>query len=53
MYYVYAEFVKTGKTNLIKAFDSQEDAIHHIAKCYKVDSELCQLGEYYYYMSKH
>lgn len=53
MYYVYSEYVKTGKTDFIRTFDTQEDAIRHIGKCYRIDSELSQLGEYYYYMKKH
>lgn len=52
MFHVYFEYVKTGKTDFIHTFDAQEDAIQHIAKCYRIDSELGQLGEYYYYMKK-
>lgn len=53
MYYIYSEYVKTGKTDFIRTFDTQEDAIRHIVKCYRIDSELSQLGEYYYYMKNH
>ena len=53
MYYVYSEYIKTGKTDFIRTFDTQEDAIHHIAKCYRIDNQLCRLGEYYYFMKKH
>ena len=53
MYYVYSEYVRTGKIDFIRTFDTQEDAIRHIRKCYRIDSELGQLGEYYYYMKKH
>lgn len=53
MYYVYSRYVKTGKEQLLRTFDTQEDAIRHIAKCYRVDSGLVQLGEYYYFMTKH
>ena len=52
MYYVYSEYVRIGKTDFIRTFDTQEDAIKHIAKCYRIDSQCCQLGEYYYYMKK-
>lgn len=52
MCYVYSEYMETGKTDLINTFDSSEDAIRHISKCYRIDSELGQLGEYYYYMKK-
>lgn len=51
MYYVYCQYVKTGKTECVnRTFDSPHDAIKHIAKCYDIDRELNQLGEYYYFM---
>lgn len=53
MYYVYSKYIKTGKEDFIRTFDTSEDAIRHIAKCYKIDSELNHLGEYYYFMTKH
>ena len=53
MYYVYSKYLKTGKEDFLRMFDTLEDAIRHIAKCYRIDSELCQLGEYYYFMVKH
>ena len=52
MYYVYHKYLKTGEDRFLRTFDTPEDAIHHIAKCYRIDSELCQLGEYYYFMKK-
>ena len=52
MCYVYSEYVKTGKTDLLRTFDTNEDAIRHIHKCYSVDSGIGQLGDYYYYMKK-
>ena len=52
MYYVYYEYIKTGRTEFVRAFDSHEDAINHISKCYNIDKQCCQLGEYYYYMTK-
>ena len=52
MYYVYHKYLKTGEDRFLRAFDTPEDAIHHIAKCYRIDSELCQLGEYYYFMKR-
>lgn len=52
MFYVYSKYIKTGKEDLIKICNSAEDTIHHIAKCYKIDRELLQLGEYYYFMVK-
>ena len=53
MYYVYSKYLKTGKEDFLRIFDTSEDAIRHIAKCYRLDSGLCQLGEYYYFMIKH
>lgn len=52
MYYVYSKHTKTGKEDFIRIFDTSEDAIRHIHRCYSVDSEIGQLGEYYYYMKK-
>ena len=52
-YYVYSKYLKTGKEDFLRMFDTSEDAIRHIAKCYRLDSGLCQLGEYYYFMVKH
>ena len=53
MYYVYAEYVRTGKSDFCRTFHTQDDAIRHLAKCYRIDSELGQLGDYYYYIKKH
>lgn len=50
MYRVYSRYVKTGKVDCINVFDSEFDAIKHIAKCYRIDGELGQLGEYYYFI---
>lgn len=52
-YDVYSEHMITGQTNYMRTFNTPQDAIHHIAKCYKIDTELCQLGEYYYFMKIH
>ena len=52
MYYVYSMHMKTGKKDFIRIFDTSEDAIRHIHRCYSVDSGIGQLGEYYYYMKK-
>lgn len=52
MYHVYSKFLKNGKEQFIKSFDNAEDAIRHIARCYRVDDNLYQLGEYYYWMIK-
>ena len=52
MFYVYSKFLKTGAETFIRTFDNADDAIRHIAKCYRIDSDLYQLGEYYYFMVK-
>lgn len=52
MYYVYCEHIHTKKCGLAKVCDNEVDAIKHIAKCYRICSELGQLGEYYYYYKK-
>ena len=53
MYNVYSEYIKTGKTDFIRSFNTAEDAIKHIARCYRIDDNLYQLGEYFYYMKRH
>lgn len=50
MFYVYVKYMKTGKEDFIRTYDSAEDAIHKIANNYKIDKEIGQLGEYYYFM---
>lgn len=52
MYYVYCEYIRTRKCDLAKVCDKEVDAIIHIAKCYRIDTNLGQLGEYYYYYKK-
>lgn len=52
MYYVYCEHIHTKKSGLAKVCDNEVDAIKHIAKCYRICTELGQLGEYYYYYKK-
>lgn len=56
MYYVYCEYIRTRKCDLAKVCDKEVDAIihiaKHIAKCYRIDTNLGQLGEYYYYYKK-
>lgn len=52
MYYVYSKYLKTGREDLCHTFDNVEDAIRHIAKCYRLDDGLGQLGDYYYFMIK-
>ena len=52
MYYVYLEHIRTGRCELAKVCENEADAIRHIAKCYRIDTELGQLGEYYYCYKK-
>ena len=51
MWYVYSLHIKSGKQECVnRTFDSAHDAVKHIAKCYDIDRDLRQLGEYYYFM---
>ena len=50
MFYVYSKYIKTGREDFIRTYDNVEDAIRKIANNYKIDKDLCQLGEYYYFM---
>lgn len=53
MSYVYMREIRNGREEFIRAFVEVHDAIKHIAKCYRLDKELSQLGEYYYFMVQH
>jgi len=54
MWYVYSREVKSGKEQFVRmSFETAEAAIKHIAKCYEIDKDLHQLGNYYYFMKKH
>ena len=50
MFYVYSKYIKTGREDFIRTYDNAEDAVRKIANNYKIDKDLCQLGEYYYFM---
>lgn len=50
MFYVYSKYIKTGREDFIRTYDNVEDAVRKIANNYKIDKDLCQLGEYYYFM---
>ena len=53
MWYVYCRAVKSGREEFVRmSFESEEAAIKHIAKCYEIDKDLRQLGEYYYFIKK-
>lgn len=52
MWYVYLKNLKTEQEVFIQAYDNAEDAIRKIASNYRIDKELGQIGEYYYFMKK-
>lgn len=52
MYYVYYESMITGRMDFICQFNTAEEAIKHIGKCYSKDREMGLLGKYYYFMEK-
>lgn len=52
MSYVYMRRIRTGREEFVRVFVEVDDAIRHIAKCYRIDKELGQLGEYYYFMAQ-
>ena len=54
MYYVYSKYTgKSQKIDFLGTFDTEYEAIKKIASCYAIDKRLSQLGEYYYFYSKH
>ena len=54
MWYVYCRHLSSGRDDCVnQIFDTPQAAIKHIAKCYAIDKDLGQLGEYYYFMKKH
>lgn len=50
MSYVYMRRISSGREEFVSEFAEVDDAIRHIAKCYRIDKELGKLGEYYYFM---
>ena len=48
MFYVYARHIQTGKEQYIGSFDTEKEAVHKIAACYRIDARTCQEDEYYY-----
>lgn len=53
MWYVYSMNMKTGRQECVnRTFDTADDAIHHIARCYDIDRDLRQLGEYFYFLKQ-
>ena len=53
MFYVYRKRLSNGKEEYIRQFESEYDAVRHVAKCYRIDAETCQAGEYYYFIVQH
>lgn len=54
MWYVYCRHIKSGREDCVnRIYDTAEEAIKHIALCYRTDKDLHQLGEYYYFMKRH
>lgn len=49
MYYVYCKNVKSGKEEFINTYNCVDDAIEKIYGSYKIDKDLGQLGEYFYF----
>lgn len=52
MFYVYARHTKTGRENYVGAYDTEKEAVHKIASCYRIDAKTCQEDEYYYFLKK-
>ena len=53
MWYVYSEYISTGKQDSCGIYDTAQSAIEHIRHCYNIDKDLGQLGMYYYFMKRH
>lgn len=57
MIYVYSRYIGTGpqrgREDFVQSYESESDAVKKIAQCYRIDSNTCQLGEYYYFMKEH
>jgi hypothetical protein len=53
MFYVYARHIQTGKEQYIGSFDTEKEAVHKIAACYRIDARTCQEDEYYYFLKQH
>lgn len=52
IFYVYSRHIPTGKERYIDQFETERAAVIHIAKCYRIDAEIGQTGEYYYFIKK-
>ena len=52
MFYVYCQYIKTGKEDFINCYETAQQAIEKIASNYNIDKNTNQLGEYYYFMKQ-
>ena len=52
MFYVYSKHLKTGREEFVFCYETEKEAIEKIARNYNIDKDLCQLGEYYYFMQQ-
>lgn len=53
MFYVYARNINTGWERYVGVYDTEREAVHKIASCYRIDAKTCQEDEYYYFMETH
>lgn len=53
MFYVYSRHIPTGGERYINQFETEREAVLHIAKCYRIDTQIGQDGEYYYFIKRH
>lgn len=53
MFYVYAKHVGSGKEHFIGVFETMKEAVGNIASNYKIDEQIGQKNEYYYFMKQH
>lgn len=53
MFYVYARHINTGRESYVGAYDTEKEAVHKIANCYRIDAKNYQEDEYYYFLKKH
>ena len=52
MFYVYCQYIKTGKEDFINCYETAQQAIEKIASNYNIDKNTNRLGEYYYFMKQ-
>lgn len=52
MFFVYYKHMQTGREEYINTFDTAKAAIEKIAANYRIDKDISQLGEYYYFLKQ-